>query len=163
MLSTSGSRKPSTRCGMAPLLASLAAGTSATPLGRRGHWSAAVQTSKSVTARPLRQILQWRAANKPRINARIATTQRQDAFLSISRSKGNQMASQVAKPPYAPPPREPGFPPPARPPRPDRRSTANRIGLPIRRIREACGWDSAYCCQPMRQLLTNRSPPITNL
>jgi len=97
-----------------------------------------------------------------RVNTRIAQTQRQDAYLSLSRSKGNQMASQVAKPPYAPPPREPGFPPPARPPRPDRRSTANRIGLPIRRIREACGWDSAYCCQPMHQLLTTGSPPITN-
>lgn len=31
---------------------------------------------------------------------------------------GNQMSSNLAKPPYAPPPREPGFPPPARPPQP---------------------------------------------
>ena len=37
-----------------------------------------------------------------------------------------------------------------------------RFGLPIRRIREACGWDSAYCCQPIRQILSTGSPPITN-
>ena len=57
------------------------------------------------------------------------------------------MTRQVAKPPYAPPPREPGFPPPARPPRPV------PMWLPIRWIREACGWDDGWdCCLTMRRI-----------
>ena len=123
-----GSRRPATRCGMPPLLASLTVGTSAAPLGRRGHWSAAVQTSKAGTQGYCGKFCNGGLSNKPRISARIATTQRQDVYLSISHSKGNQMASQVAKPPYAPPPREPGFPPPARPPRPDMLSKATVLG-----------------------------------
>jgi hypothetical protein len=69
------------------------------------------------------------------------------------------MTRQVAKPPYAPPPREPGFPPPARPPRPDSRGKASLVEPPTQRLGEACGWDDGWlCCLAMRRILRTAAP-----